>query len=43
MKYENRCSVFVGVCKSQELFEQYWEKDYELLWDDFQNTDFPYL
>lgn len=32
---ENRCSVFAGVCKSQELFEQYWEKDYELLWDDY--------
>ena len=28
---EERCSVFVGVCKSPELFEQYWEKDYELL------------
>lgn len=32
---ENRCSVFAGVCKSRELFEQYWEKDYDLLWDDF--------
>lgn len=32
---ENRCSVFVGVCKSQELFEQYLEKDYDLLWDDY--------
>jgi len=32
---EERCSVFVGVCKSQELFEQYWEKDYELLCDDY--------
>lgn len=32
---EDRCSVFVGVCNSQELFEQYWEKDYELLWDDY--------
>ncbi len=32
---EDRCSVFVGVCKSQELFEQYWEKDYERLWDDY--------
>ncbi len=31
---ENRCSVFVGACKSRELFEQYWEKDYNLLWDD---------
>jgi len=31
---ENRCSVFVGVCKSQELFEQYLEKDYQLLWDE---------
>lgn len=31
---EKRCSVFVGVCASQELFEQYWEKDYDLLWDD---------
>ena len=31
---ENRCSVFAGVCKSQELFEQYLEKDYELLFDD---------
>ena len=29
-----RCSVFVGICQSQELFEQYWEKDYELLNDD---------
>jgi len=32
---EDRCSVFAGVCKSQELFEQYWEKNYELLWDDY--------
>ena len=32
---EDRCSVFVGVCNSQELFEKYWEKDYELLWDDY--------
>lgn len=32
---ENRCSVFAGVCKSQELFEQYWEKDYDLLHDDY--------
>lgn len=32
---EPRCSVFVGVCKSQELFEQYWEKDYDLLFDDY--------
>jgi hypothetical protein len=32
---ENRCSVFVGVCKSRELFEQYWKKDYELLWYDY--------
>lgn len=32
---ENRCSVFVGVCKSRKLFEQYWEKDYELLCDDY--------
>ncbi len=32
---EDRCSVFVGVCNSRELFEQYWEKDYELLWDDY--------
>lgn len=31
---ESRCSVFVGVCASQELFEQYWEKDYDLLEDD---------
>lgn len=31
---ENRCSVFAGVCKSQELFEQYWEKDYDRLWED---------
>ncbi|MDE7281008.1 MAG: immunity 22 family protein [Ruminiclostridium sp.] len=28
------CSVFVGSCPSRELFEQYWEKDYDLLWDD---------
>ena len=27
--------LFVGVCKSQELFEQYWEKDYELLHNDY--------
>lgn len=27
-------SVFVGVCKSQELFEQYWDKDYERLDND---------
>ena len=32
---ENRCSVFAGVCASQELFEQYWEKDYEFLHDDY--------
>ena len=32
---ENCCSVFVGVCQSQKLFEQYWEKDYELLGDDY--------
>lgn len=32
---EKRCSVFVGICQSQELFEQYWEKDYELLNDDY--------
>lgn len=32
---EERCSVFVGICKSKELFEQYWEKDYDLLWDDY--------
>lgn len=32
---ESRCSVFVGVCKSQELFEQYWEKDYDFLDDDY--------
>ncbi len=31
---ENRCSVFAGICESQERFEQYWEKDYELLNDD---------
>ena len=31
---ESRCSVFAGICKSQELFEQYWEKDYDLLEDD---------
>lgn len=28
-------SIFVGICKSQELFEQYWAKDYELLDDDY--------
>ena len=32
---ESRCSVFAGVCKSQELFEQYWEKNYDLLEDDY--------
>ena len=32
---ESRCSIFVGVCKSQELFEQYWEKDYDLLHNDY--------
>lgn len=32
---ENRCSVFVGVCPSWELFEQYWEKDYDLLHEDY--------
>ena len=32
---EALCSVFAGVCPSRELFEQYWEKDYDLLWDDF--------
>ena len=31
---ENCCSVFAGVCKSRELFEQYWEKEYDLLNDD---------
>ena len=31
---ENLCSVFVGVCASQELFERYWDKDYDLLGDD---------
>lgn len=31
---ENCCSVFVGVCSSPELFEQYWEQDYDLLSDD---------
>ena len=31
---ENRCSVFAGVCSSRELFEQYWEKDYDL-WKDY--------
>ena len=31
---EKRCSVFIGICQSQELFEQYWVKDYELLNDD---------
>ena len=32
---ESCCSVFVGVCKSRELFEQYWEKDYDLLHDEY--------
>ena len=32
---ESRCSIFVGVCKSQELFEQYWEKDYDLLHNEY--------
>lgn len=32
---ESRCSIFVCVCKSQELFEQYWEKDYDLLHNDY--------
>ena len=32
---ENRCSVFAGVCSSRELFEQYWEKDYDFLEDDY--------
>lgn len=32
---ENLCSVFAGVCMSQELFEQYWKKDYDLLGDDY--------
>lgn len=31
---EKRCSVFAGICQSRELFEQYWEKDYELLCND---------
>ena len=35
MTLESRCSIFVGVCKSQELFEQYWEKDYDLLHNDY--------
>lgn len=32
---EKRCSVFVGICQSQELFEQYWKKDYEVLNDGY--------
>lgn len=28
-------SVFVGVCKSEELLKQYMEKDYDLLEDDY--------
>jgi len=32
---ENLCSVFIGVCKSQELLKQYLEKDYDLLEDDY--------
>lgn len=28
-------SVFVGVCHSQALFEQYWDKNYELLDHDY--------
>lgn len=32
---EEYLSVFVGTCKSQELFEQYWDKDYERLDNDF--------
>lgn len=28
---ENCCSVFAGICPSQELFERYWEKDYDQL------------
>ena len=32
---QNRCSVFAGICKSQELFEQYWDKDYEFLLDGY--------
>ena len=32
---ESRCSVIAGICKSQELFEQYWETDYDLLEDDY--------
>lgn len=30
---ERYVSVFVGICKSQELLEQYLDKDYELLCD----------
>lgn len=32
---EKRCSVFAGVCLSRELFEQYYEKDYDLLYEDY--------
>ena len=32
---EKRCTVFPGNCQTRELFEQYWEKDYELLNDDY--------
>ena len=28
---ESCCSVFAGVCPSQELFERYWGKDYDQL------------
>ncbi len=30
---EKLCSVFVGVCESQELLEKYLDKDYDLLMD----------
>lgn len=37
---DNYLSVFVGVCKSQELLDEYLKKDYELLEDGCIGSEF---
>lgn len=37
---DNYLSVFVGVCKSQELLDEYLKKDYELLEDGYIGSEF---
>ena len=37
---DNYLSVFVGVCKSQEILDLYMEKDYELLNLDYIGSEF---